>query len=63
MKMKKKHRAIRVDGVKYGWTLHTFGKECHVYIWKDKRKIHHEGMRVATVTPGMVADIIKENKL
>lgn len=61
--MKKKYRTIKVDGVKFGWTVYGSGKERHITIWKDKREIYNEGVRMPGVTPGMIADIIKENKL
>jgi hypothetical protein len=53
--MKKKHRDITVDGVKYGWTV-TYDT---LSIWKDKKIILTEDVTHCTVTPGVVADIIK----
>ena len=57
--MKKKHRDIVVDGVKYGWMIDGYN---HVKIWKDKKvmaeydiEYHHD-----SITPSMVAGLIKD---
>ena len=59
--MKKKHRDIVVDGVKYGWTKDG----CyHVKLWKNKKVFaeydipyHHDG-----IVPSMIAGLIKDPK-
>ena len=57
--MKKKHRDITVDGVKYAWTLYGGGKEHDVTIWKDKKEWFTSTLRLQHVTPKDVADLIK----
>lgn len=58
--MKKKHRDITVDGVKYAWTIYGGGKEHDVTIWKDKKELFTETFRLGSVTPKDIADLIKE---
>jgi hypothetical protein len=58
--MKKKHRDIVVDGVKYAWYV---DRCCNFTIWKDRKKIYSIGLDVyekMTITPKIVADKIKE---
>ena len=59
--MKKKHRDITVDGVKYAWTLRKWSKEIYVKIWKDKKPLFTKTFRQPTVTPKDVEELIKEN--
>jgi hypothetical protein len=55
--MKKKHRDIVVDGVKYAWYV---DRCCNFTIWKDCKKIYSIGLDEITITPQIVADKIKE---
>lgn len=57
--MKKKHRDITVDGVQYGWTLKSEGKEKYVSIWENKKKLFTKMFRTESVTPKDVSDTIK----
>jgi len=57
--MKKKHRDITVGDVKYGWTLAGGGKEHDVTIWKDKKPWFCTTLRLGSVTPKDVADLIE----
>jgi len=59
--MKKKHRDITVDGVKYAWTIYGSGKEHGVTIWKDKKILFTETVRLGSVTPKDVEGIIRDN--
>ena len=55
--MKKKHRDIVVDGVKYGWTV-DWSK---LKIWKDKKVIAtHDIPERHDITPSIVAGLIKD---
>jgi len=58
--MKKKHRDITVDEVQYAWTIYGGGKEHDVTIWKDKKEWFTTYLRVGSVTPALIADLIKE---
>jgi len=59
--MKKKHRDITVDGVKYAWTIYGGGKEHDVTIWKDKKELFTKtDIRVGSVTPKLISELIKE---
>ena len=58
--MKKKHRDIVVDGLKYGWTVD--GSQ-HVKIWYDKKVIaEYDVPYVYDVTPSIVAGLIGDPK-
>jgi len=63
--MKKKHRDITVDGVKYAWTIKNdcdgYGGNC-VSIWKDKKVIHEDIISGIDITPKTIADMIKKLK-
>jgi len=59
--MKKRHRDITVDGVKYGWTLNSHGKERYIKVWKDKKPILTKTFRQQSVTPKDVEELIREN--
>lgn len=56
--MKKKYRDITVDNVKYAWMVSSDT----LTIWKDKKIIKTEDVTHCTVTPKMVADLIKKVK-
>lgn len=58
--MKKKHRDITVDGVKYAWTLNSYGKEKIVNVWYNKKELFVKTFRQPSVTPQDVADAIRE---
>jgi len=57
--MKKKHRDITVNDVKYAWTLKSEGKEKYVTIWENKKKLFTKMFRTESVTPKDVSDTIK----
>jgi len=57
--MKKKHRDITVDDVQYAWTIYGGGKEHDVTIWKDKKEWFTSTLRLGSVTPKDIADLIK----
>ena len=59
--MKKKYRDITVEGVKYAWTIYGSGKEHDVTIWKDKKQLFTETLRLGSVTPKDIADLIRDN--
>ena len=56
--MKKKHRDITVDNVKYAWMFKGYPKDGHLTIWKDKKVIYSKDVR-QVITPRDVATIIK----
>jgi len=58
--MKKKHRDITVEGVKYAWTIYGNGKEKYVSIWKDKKVILTQTFRLQSVTPKDIEELIRE---
>jgi hypothetical protein len=54
--MKKKYRDITVDGELYAWMT-----SCQTLtIWKNKKVIITQDVSHITVTPGIVAESIKE---
>jgi len=57
--MKKKYRDITVDEVKYAWTIIGDGKERYVTIWKDKKEWFSSSLRVTTVTPKDISELIQ----
>jgi len=59
----KKHRNIRIDGVKYGWTTHQMGKR--IKIWKDKQIIFETENNSPdhSIKPSYIKEIIKQNDL
>lgn len=61
--MKKKHRDIVVDDVAYAWIVYGTGKERGIGIWKDKKEIFYTEVRMPSITPSFIADLIREKKL
>jgi len=61
--MKKKHRDIVVNDIKYGYVVVGDGKERHVGIYRDKKRIYGTTWRVAAVMPKDIADTIIKLKL
>jgi hypothetical protein len=58
--MKKKHRDITVNGVKYGWIAGVGG---YLTIYKDKKKIWENGYKgdsPEVITPKHVAEVIRK---
>lgn len=60
--MKKKHRDIVVDDIKYAYIVIGDGKERGIKIFKDKKEIYYTELRVRTITPKMVEELIREIK-
>jgi len=61
--MKKKHRDITVEGVKYAWTVNSDNHYYHnVKIWLDKKVIYEVKVDDDVITPKMVKDIINSYK-
>ena len=61
--MKKKHRDIVVNDIKYGYVVRGDGKERHVSIYRNNKPIYGMTWRVPAVTPKDIADIIIKMKL
>ena len=61
--MKKKHRDIVVDDVTYGYIVIGHGKERGITIYRDRKRILYTEYRVATVTPKMIEELIREKIL
>ena len=59
--MKKKYRDITIDGVEYAWMVsRTSSKEKTVKVWLNKKVFINTTLRVTTVTPKDVAELIRE---
>ena len=66
--MKKKTRTIIVDGEEYVWSAHSkysglFDKERSVTVWKDKKVIWRQDVRMQAIAPRHIEQIIREGVL
>jgi len=59
--MKKKHRDITVNNIKYAWRV-KINENHRVIIYKDKKNIYEEDITELPITPKVIEKIIiKEN--